>query len=1084
MSSADCLLPNTDWHPSYSHEDGDLIATFYEPALRCGTLYRRVTGYFSGGVLNVVANGLLGLLRNGGKMELVSGCTLTAEDVARIEQGLKIQEVLSDRILREVPDLVGSPEEQRERLGWLAWMVAHGHLQIKVAVPRLAKGNPLAGVGLVHAKVGLITDRESNTLAFSGSLNETEAGWKHNWESFSVSCSWRGEWDRKRISKAEADFHALWTNTAKSAEVFDIPTAVREKLLSFIPDRDPLLIGKPVAKRENRPCQPDAAALPAEIAPARLAQLWSFIKTLPRRQNDGQTVAIATSTVTPWPHQVRAYQRLLKSWPIRLLIADEVGLGKTIEAGLAIRHLLISGKVRRLLILAPKAVLRQWQGELYEKFNLIVPIYTGQYLVYPRYHGAEGPSETSVESDVWNREPCLLVSSQLARRRERQKELEEAQPWDMVVLDEAHHARRRGAGTTQEGGANLLLRLMRALRQKTESLLLLTATPMQVAPVEVWDLLDLLGMPEEWSDETFVRFFEDVQRPVDDPGLQRMARLFQVCEARFGPLPESEIDRVAGHLSLTTIDRKKILDALREPGSLIPIKRLSPKQRMGALALLKIGSPVRALMSRHTRTLLREYYRRGLLTQNVPRRLVEDLAIEMNPAEQQLYQAVEEYISSTYQAASLKQKPSVGFIMTIYRRRMASSFHALKKTLMNSLERLPRDDAFPAVAGTGCIEDDDLTDDLGEESVATDAPEEVLNEAALVEKRESILELLRAIAKLGTDSKALRLSKEIRRLMDGGFDAAIVFTQYTDTMDYLKEFLSDQLEIPIGCFCGAGGQYRDSSGVWTACSKEMIKRYLNTRQVRVMICTDAAGEGLNLQTCGALINYDLPWNPMKVEQRIGRIDRIGQKYADVRVVNLAYADTIEADIYFALSRRIDLFNGVVGRLQPILAQLPGDFERAVLCGAVDRSSMRKDFIDDILNRVELADRGGFDIDAISDADVRPPGLPVPPVSPADMDRILSTKSLLPKGVTCRPLEPMTYSLQLPGAEAVTRVTSSPEIFDEHFESHQLIWHGSPLFERLVRLGTQADQNGNTEHDDQYCTTAESLKAFLDMIETA
>ena len=104
----------------------------------------------------------------------------------------------------------------------------------------------------------------------------------------------------------------------------------------------------------------------------------------------------------------------------------------------------------------------------------------------------------------------------------------------------------------------------------------------------------------------------------------------------------------------------------------------------------------------------------------------------------------------------------------------------------------------------------------------------------------------------------------------------------------------------------------------------------------VLVCTDAAGEGLNLQTCGALINFDLPWNPMKVEQRIGRIDRIGQKHPKVRIVNMAYADTVEADVYFSLSERIGLFKGVVGKLQPILSKLPQEFEAAILRRNADR----------------------------------------------------------------------------------------------------------------------------------------------------
>ncbi len=985
-------------------------------------------------------------------MELVTGCTLTAEDVARIEQGLDLREVLAARLAGALATPSEVSDDQREHLGWLAWMVAHRLLDIKVAIPKGHPGKPLAGVGLVHAKMGLITDASGNTLVFSGSLNETEAGWKHNWESFSVSCSWRGEWDQKRIAKAEADFAALWTNTARSAEVFDVPDAIRKRLLAFIPANDPRLVGGEAdpAPRSSAPAVQEVPP-PPPGKPDLRPRIWGFLRDCPRRPADGHTVAIVSSTVEPWPHQLRAYQRMLASWPVRLLIADEVGLGKTIEAGLLIRHLWISGKACRILILAPKGVLRQWQGELYEKFNLLVPIYTGQTLVRPAHHAAAGPLERPAGATVWADEPLLLVSSQLARRRDRQNELLGAPNWDLIVCDEAHHARRRGAGTEQEGGANLFLRLLRQLKDKTASLLLMTATPMQVAPVEVWDLLDLLGLPPEWTAEVFVEFFETLHRAEKAEDLARLAGLFRACERAYGPLPESEIDRVAEQLQWTPIDRKKIMDALRTTAGLIPLKRLTDKQREGTKAILKIGSPVRALMSRHTRTLLREYHRRGLLTKNVPRREVTDLPVVMSAQERALYQAVEEYITTTWKAASKKQKPAVGFVLTVYRRRMASSFHALRQTLNASLERLDARQPPPDPRREAAM-DEDMPDDTEGELCPIESPEEAFDEVRTIEKREGILDLLRGIARLGTDTKAIRLEQEIGQLLRGGFDAVIVFTQYTDTMDFLKDFLAERLEVPIGCFSGLGGQYRDSSGAWVTCTKEEIKRFFQTRKIQVMICTDAAGEGLNLQTCGALVNYDLPWNPMRVEQRIGRIDRIGQRYPAVRVLNLAYAETIEADIYFALSRRISLFNGVVGRLQPILARLPIEFERAVLTGLTEPAQTREAVVNGVLDQVDLANQAAFDIDAVSDADLHPPDLPPPPVTPGDLDRILQDPALLPDGVTCRPLDPQTYALQVPGMTEPARVTTSPAIFDDHFESHQLLWHGSPLFSSAVSLG--------------------------------
>ena len=182
------------------------------------------------------------------------------------------------------------------------------------------------------------------------------------------------------------------------------------------------------------------------------------------------------------------------------------------------RQAWLSGRVKRILILAPKAVLNQWQIELREKFNLNWPIYDGSKLVWYPSPAWRGRNERNAGRDHWHREPVVIASSHLMRRRDRAKALlEEAKPWDLVILDEAHHARRRAAGSQREGGPNALLRLMQGLKKRTEGLVLLTATPMQVHPIEVWDLLDLLGLPPEWNAQAFLDFFQDIEQENPSP---------------------------------------------------------------------------------------------------------------------------------------------------------------------------------------------------------------------------------------------------------------------------------------------------------------------------------------------------------------------------------------------------------------------------------------------------------------------------------------------------------------------------------------------------------------------------------------
>ena len=208
---------------------------------------------------------------------------------------------------------------------------------------------------------------------------------------------------------------------------------------------------------------------------------------------------------------------------------------------------------------------------------------------------------------------------------------------------------------------------------------MLTATPMQVHPVEVWDLLQLLGLPPEWTEGAFLAFFDDAAK--DNPGheaLDRMATLFRASERAFGEVEPAALQA----LGLTSALRaKKVLMALRDPAN-VPRRQLESDQRRAAVALMRRNSPVARLVSRHTRDLLRRYHKAGKLSTRIADRDVRDEFITLSNAERTIYDEVEEYISSTYNAvtargATAQERSAVGFVMTIYRRRLASSFHAV-----------------------------------------------------------------------------------------------------------------------------------------------------------------------------------------------------------------------------------------------------------------------------------------------------------------------------------------------------------------------------------------------------------------------
>ena len=567
------------------------------------------------------------------------------------------------------------------------------------------------------------------------------------------------------------------------------------------------------------------------------------------------------------------------------------------QAGLLLRQGWLAGRIKRTLILAPKNVCKQWQIELREKFNLNWPIYDGQKLTWYRSPARDHDFEKPVSRDGWHREPFVIMSSHLARRQDRQREiLEGADPWDLVVLDEAHHARTKGAGTPQAKGPNRLLQLMRSLRRRTDGLILLTATPLQVHATELWDLLDLLGLPLAWTPEAFVRFFSEVAKePVTNESLDWLSALFRANEAHFGEVSRADAER---QTRLSGLKTRKILQALRDPVS-IPRRQLSPEERRAAIAIIKRSTPVRALVSRNTRELLRKYFKAGKLSTAVATRQVEDRFIPLSAEEGDLYQQVETYISETYNAAAPEARNAVGFVMTIYRRRLASSFHALRQRW-----RSARAGSADLMAADEARIDEDVADQVeaGEE-IDIETVSEDERRALAFEEIATIETIVDEIKQLPTDTKAMELSRVLGELKGSGYPQVMVFTQFTDTMDYLRNLLVGAGNS-VMCFSGRGGEVRNADGTWTLITRDEVKRRFKEGRSEVLVCTDAAAEGLNFQFCGALVNYDMPWNPMRVEQRIGRIDRLGQRFSDIRIINLHYEDTVEADVYRALRSRI------------------------------------------------------------------------------------------------------------------------------------------------------------------------------------
>jgi hypothetical protein len=259
-------------------------------------------------------------------------------------------------------------------------------------------------------------------------------------------------------------------------------------------------------------------------------------------------------------------------------------------------------------------------------------------------------------------------------------------------------------------------------------------------------------------------------------------------------------------------------------------------------------------------------------------------------------------------------------------------------------------------------------------------------------------------------------------------------------------------------------------------SRDDVKTRFRNRKAEILVATDAAAEGLNLQFCAALVNYDMPWNPMRVEQRIGRIDRLGQEHPVVRIINLHYEDTVETDVYQALRSRIRLFSQFVGKLQPILAKLPGSLAKVTRARPGELARERADLVSEIHQQIDQQEQEGFDLDAVTDADLEEPPRPSAAYDLDDLDALIRQPGLLPAGVAAVRLGGRQFSVTVPGLKEAVRVTTCRCVYEQNPGSLELWSPGSPIFP-APPLGPPANSAADTAED----ATADAFMSLRDLL---
>ena len=266
-------------------------------------------------------------------------------------------------------------------------------------------------------------------------------------------------------------------------------------------------------------------------------------------------------------------------------------------------------------------------------------------------------------------------------------------------------------------------------------------------------------------------------------------------------------------------------------------------------------------------------------------------------------------------------------------------------------------------------------------------------------------------------------------------------------MDYLRDSLRSVYGSSVACYSGRGGESWDGER-WIIRKKEEIKEEFRTGDtIQILLCTESASEGLNLQTCGVLINYDMPWNPMRVEQRIGRIDRIGQKYDVVHIHNYFFRDTVEAVVYDRLSDRIDWFEHVVGNLQPILHDVGRAISKLAMMERHERDQKLEPTLAEIRKQADGRDENQLDLDALVDETVATSSGPESPVTLSAIEQAFLTSDLTRSRFWPHPSISGAYWLDY--GESPRAVTFRSAVFDQHPYTVELLTYGNPTFDDLL-----------------------------------
>jgi superfamily II DNA or RNA helicase len=830
----------------FSSRQGRLQHVFLKEALKGARSYVRVAGYFRSSLFELVNEDLDQL----DSVRIVCNSDLDPRDisVARSarDQGLALKEKWNE----QTPPADAALHQGRYKK--LFNHLVSGKLKVKV-VPRTV-------APFLHGKAGVIESRVGKKTAFLGSMNETREGWNENYELL-----WEDD-SAEAIQWVQDEFDFLW------AQGIDLPQVVIEE----------------IERTANRQEYEGVGAVPPEALPAA-----SLAEAPLYRRGE---------TLQPWQQAfVGLFLKHREEYgKARLLLADEVGVGKTLSLAVSavVASLLGDGPA---LILCPSTLTLQWQMELWDKLGVPSAVWTNKK-TWLDHRGHEIRTRGTGDVALCPYQIGIVSTGLIFfQAPESRALLDRKGGFGTLILDEAHRARRSGGMGQNSGEPNNLLAFMQEAAKRSKNVLLGTATPIQTATEELWNLLDVLGRGAEfvmgrdsaWRSPARVLPLITGREIVDDEE--------DVWDLLRNPLPPRSDDALfdqirddldlgdrlwftsKSHLDLTESTRERLHDE-------------NAGQVRGLNFFVRNNPIVRHTVLRRRADL----EKRGLL----PR-----IAVDIHPTRDRasalfVGQALltNGNIDTAYQAAEkftellAKRTRSAGFLRSLLLQRICSSLAAGLATAKRLLERKPLEEnestLFPL------------------EQLQTITPEEADELRVVVEE----LEARPGDPKI--EAVLHYLLGEPQWLERYG---CIVFSQFFDTTDWVARTIAKGVpHEPVAVYAGAekSGIYRE--GRFTSVKRDEIKGAVKDRTIRLVVATDAACEGLNLQTLGSLINVDLPWNPSRLEQRLGRIKRFGQQRVAVDMLNLVYAGTRDEDVYDRLSQRMKDRYDIFGSLPDVI----------------------------------------------------------------------------------------------------------------------------------------------------------------------